>query len=106
MKPVDDPANASAKGAATRILDAFYLEGRVLTEEEYAPLRAALRRPTVLLLGCPDGKGRSAAVTEFLRRHDATSYWRTDTMTSARGALSRRATGTEPAPPGPILLRI
>ncbi len=76
MKPVSDPANASAKDAATRILDAFYLEGWVLTEEEYEPLRNALRRPAVLLLGCLDGKGRFAAVTEFFPRHDATSYWR------------------------------
>jgi formyltetrahydrofolate deformylase len=52
-------------------LDSFYLEGRVLSEEEYAPLRKAMCKPAVLLLGCPDDAGRPAAVTEFFRRHDA-----------------------------------
>jgi formyltetrahydrofolate deformylase len=70
MQHFEESANASAKDAAAQVLDAFYLEGRVMCEQEYAPLRDAMRRPGVLLLGCPDGNGRAGAVTEILRQHD------------------------------------
>jgi len=61
----------SAKDAAVRLLDAFYLEGRVLTEDEYASLRDALWRPDVPFLGRLDSNARSAAATKFGRLCDA-----------------------------------
>ena len=65
-----DPA-PDARDAARRVLDAFYLEGRVLSEAEYAPLREAMQRPHVLLLGCPDADRHADAVAEFFERQDA-----------------------------------
>jgi formyltetrahydrofolate deformylase len=71
MRRDDHPLDLRARSAATRVLDAFYLEGRVMPESEYAPLREAMRGSAVLLLGCPDGDGHAAAVTDFFQRHDA-----------------------------------
>ena len=61
----------AATDAARRVLDAFYLEGRVLSDAEYAPLREALGRPSVLRLACPEGRGCMARVTEFFQRNRA-----------------------------------
>ena len=65
------PAGLPARAAAKRVLQAFVLEGRVLSETVYAPLRDAMRGSAVLLLRCPDGRGRADAVSDFFRRHDA-----------------------------------
>jgi formyltetrahydrofolate deformylase len=68
-----DPSiqDTAATDAARRVLDAFYLEDSVLSDAEYAPLREAMKRSSVLRLACPENHGGMAQMREFFRRNRA-----------------------------------